>query len=195
MNKNNICHSDFTLLDAMPQAVVDAGGAGMDLHYEIYDTPFGDMLLSASPYGLSHALLDDEAAALARLAADYPQARPVRRQDPHHMAALRFFEPEDQAMPALHLVLKGTPFQRAVWRALLDVPLGRVSSYKTVAARLGKPTASRAVGGAVGRNPVSFFIPCHRILAADGGLGGYYWGLEKKRRILDWEAGFTPLPL
>lgn len=186
MSKNNKTPDTFISIDAMPSAIVDSGGQGMALHYEYYDTPIGRMTLVATPYGLSHALFDEEAHGLARLRKDYPNAAPTKCTDPHHEAALRYFETPD-APPQLKLVLRGTPFQRAVWRALLTLAPGQTSSYGSLAAQIGKPSASRAVGGAVGKNPVTFFVPCHRVLASDGGIGGYYWGVDKKREILAWE--------
>lgn len=187
MNKKNKLPTEFVSIDAMPDSVVSSGGLNLALHYDRYPTPLGDMVLAASSYGLSHALFESGKDAEARLQSDYPKAEIIRKHDPHHLAALRFFDPEEPITP-LKLVLKGTPFQRKVWRALLDIAPGQTSSYGAIARTIGKPTAFRAVGSAVGRNPVSFFIPCHRILASNGGLGGYYWGLDKKRQILAWEA-------
>lgn len=158
----------------------------LTIRYGTYTTPFGDLLLAASDGGLTHALFEDEASALQRIVRDIPKARLMAAEDPQHKAALAYFQPG--LPPNISLNVKATVFQATVWRALLDVPLGRTSTYKEIAEHIDKPTASRAVGGAVGRNPVSFFIPCHRILAADGGLGGYYWGPEKKRQMLSWEA-------
>jgi AraC family transcriptional regulator of adaptative response/methylated-DNA-[protein]-cysteine methyltransferase len=171
----------------MPDFVVASGGRNLALHYDSFDTPLGPMVLAASSYGLSHAVFESVDAALVRLKADYPNAEITRQHDPHHLAAMRYFDAAHVPAPIM-LVLKGTPFQRMVWRELLKVPAGEVSTYKKIATQISKPRATRAVGSAVGRNPVSFFIPCHRILASNGGLGGYYWGLDKKREILAWEA-------
>lgn len=179
--------ASFISIDAVPACIVRSGGRNLALHYDCYPTPLGDMVLAASSYGVSHALFESGKDALTRLQKDYPQADIIRKHDPHHLAALRFFDPDTKATP-LKLVLKGTRFQRAVWRALLDVAPGQVSSYAAIARAIDKPKAFRAVGSAVGSNPVTFFIPCHRIMASNGTLGGYYWGLDKKRQILDWEA-------
>lgn len=187
MNKKNKRPAEFISIDAMPHCIVSSGGRNLALHYDRYPTPLGDMVLAASSYGLSHALFESGKQAEARLQKDYPKADIIRKHDPHHLAALRFFD-QDEPLTPLKLVLKGTRFQRVVWRALLDVGPGQVSSYAAIARAIDKPKAFRAVGSAVGSNPVSFFVPCHRILASNGTLGGYYWGLDKKRQLLDWEA-------
>jgi len=158
------------------------------LHIAHADSPFGRLLLAASPVGLSHIWLDEDGLAMTRMAEELAKHKMttglVEQSSPHHAAALSFFGASPQPL-SFHL--KGTAFQLAVWRALLDIPFGRVSSYKEVAAKIGKPKANRAVGSAVGRNPIFFIIPCHRVLAHDGGLGGYFWGLAVKSALLDWE--------
>ena len=170
-------------IDAMPASVTRSGGLNLALHYDRYETPLGDLVLAASSYGLSHASFENGQQAMARLLRDYPKADIIRKHDPHHMAALRYFDADAPATP-LKLVLKGTPFQRAVWRALLDIAPGTTSTYQAIAQAIGKPTASRAVGGAVGRNPVSFLfraIACWPAMVALAGIiGGWiksanYW--------------------
>lgn len=155
------------------------------IHIARAECPFGPILLAASTQGLMHLWLDEDGRALAELRALYPQAQIREQASPHHAAALSHFTSTPQSL-SLHI--KGTPFQLSVWRALLGIALGRASSYKSVAAQIGKPKANRAVGSAVGKNPIFFIIPCHRVLAHDGSLGGYFYGLEKKQDILNWEA-------
>ena len=102
----------------------------------------------------------------------------------------RAFEPELwRADQPLRLVMIGSDFEVRVWETLLRVPLGRATTYGDIAARLGKPTAARAVGAAVGKNPISFVVPCHRVLGRSGALTGYHWGLARKQAIIGWEAG------
>lgn len=178
-------------LTPMPDNRVRSQGAGLALHYEVYPSPFGDLLLASTDLGLTHALFDKPADGLRRLEKDYPKAEITRQRTSHHSAALSYFSPAMKPAPKpspLTLALKGTPFQHAVWQALLQVPMGQTASYQQIGLALGKPKASRAVGGAVGKNPATFFVPCHRILAHNGGLGGYYWGLDKKRELLRWEG-------
>lgn len=152
-------------------------------------SPFGEIVLAATPLGLSHLWLTDGGESAADLRKTYPKAQLIEQASPHHMAALSYFTDRPQPL-ALHL--KGTPFQLSVWRALLNIPFGRASSYKKIATQIGKPKANRAVGSAVGKNPVFFIIPCHRVLAHDGSLGGYFCGLEKKQEILNFEAVKAP---
>lgn len=169
--------SDFitiTAMTALPEMLFTARA----------ESPFGQVLLAASEVGLSHVWLDEDGQALARMRQVFPKAQLIEKLSPHHEAAMSHFTATPQPL-SLHL--QATPFQLAVWRALLDIRLGRVSSYKEVAAKIGKPKANRAVGSAVGKNPVFFIIPCHRVLAHDGGLGGYFWGLAVKSKMLDWE--------
>jgi AraC family transcriptional regulator of adaptative response/methylated-DNA-[protein]-cysteine methyltransferase len=174
-------------LTPMPDDIVSSGGQGLQLQYEIYHSPFGDLLLVSSSHGLSYALFDGEVEALVRVRKDYPNADITRQRTAHHWAALSYFKTGTEAS-LLSLALKGTAFQLQVWQALLKVPLGQTASYKQICEHIGRPNSSRAVGSAVGRNPVTFYVPCHRILAHNGGLGGYYWGLDKKRALLSWEG-------
>ena len=149
------------------------------------DSPFGPLLLAATAQGLAHLWLDVGGRSEDELHARYPKAHIIEQITPHHHAALSYFSDTPQKL-TLHL--KGTPFQLSVWRSLLQIPFARASSYKAIAQQIGKPKANRAVGSAVGKNPVFFIIPCHRVLAHDGSLGGYYYGLEKKQDILNFEA-------
>ena len=148
------------------------------------DSPFGQVFLAADEIGVTNISLNEDARALSDMRKAMPKTDFVEHSVPHHEAALSYFTDRPQSL-SLHL--KGTPFQLAVWRALLDIPFGRASSYKTIAEQIGKPKANRAVGSAVGKNPVFFVIPCHRVLAHDGSLGGYFYGLEKKQDILNFE--------
>ena len=186
MDMTSITLTPITLT-SMPDDIVTSGGQGLQLQYEIYDSPFGDLLLVSSRCGLTHAMFSGEAEALVRVRKDYLKADITRERTAHHRAALCYFKTGTEAS-RLSLALKGTAFQLQVWQALLTVPLGQTASYKQICEYIGRPNASRAVGSAVGRNPVTFYVPCHRILAHNGGLGGYYWGLDKKRELLRWEG-------
>jgi AraC family transcriptional regulator of adaptative response/methylated-DNA-[protein]-cysteine methyltransferase len=178
--KKTIRPSDFVTLSAASESV-------SDIHIMQYHSPFGPLFLAASAQGLTHALFGDAAAARARVLKTHPEASFVEKCDAHHQAALTHFE-NPMRPKRLSLALAGTPFQMQVWQALLDVPLASTTNYGALAKAIGKPKAARAVGSAVGKNPITFIVPCHRILAADGTLGGYYWGLNKKQQILDFEA-------
>ncbi len=154
------------------------------------ESPLGLVLLAASDAGIAWFGLGDSEPALQReLRSDFPDAR-LSRDD----AALRASGEKNVAFlngkapcPALALDLRGTPFQRRVWDELRAIPAGTTRSYGEIAARIGKPRAARAVGAAVGANPVSLLVPCHRALRTGGALGGYRWGLGRKRRLLELE--------
>ena len=124
------------------------------------------------------------------MTARWPEATYVENQQATAAYAKRIFESErwkpDQP---LKIVFIGTDFEIRVWETILRIPFGKASTYSDIASHIGKPKAARAVGTAVGKNPISFVVPCHRVLEKSGGLGGYHWGLTRKRAILGWEAG------
>jgi len=170
-------------------------GAGLDIAHGFHASPFGEALLLTTQDGLCGlAFVDDESgpdrqAALDDMAARWPRARfHEAPQDTANLATCIFGEPATQRRHVVPLVLIGTPFDLQVWQALLQIPIGQLVSYTQIAQHLGRPSASRAVGTANGRNPISFVVPCHRALRGDGSLGGYYWGLTRKRAMIAWEA-------
>ncbi len=180
-------HDLFLRWEAMAPGDYARRGEGLVLRYGWFDTPFGTALGIASARGLAGLAFAEEGgrnACLADMAQRWPRARLC--EDPSaaapHVAAA--FARTGEAR--LHLI--GTPFQIKVWEALLQVPSGHVTSYGAIGARVCNPRAARAVGAAVGRNPVGFLIPCHRCLRSGGDLGGYHWGLARKRAMLAWEA-------
>ena len=166
-------------------SVIEMNAPPSQLFISRGDSPFGPLLLASTTQGLAHLWLDMDGRSEDELRARYPKAQIIEQTTPHHSAALSYFS---NAPQPLTLHLKGTPFQLSVWRSLLQIPFARASSYKAIAQQIGKPKANRAVGSAVGKNPVFFIIPCHRVLAHDSTLGGYYYGLEKKQDILNFEA-------
>lgn len=181
-------HDLFLRWEAMTPGDYAKGGAGLQIRWGLCATPFGDGLAMATARGLCGLAFVEEvgaAAALADLQARWPAASYV--EDPAAVAPLvaAAFGQGDAA-PRLHLI--GAPFQIKVWEALLQIPSGQVTTYSELARAVGHPAAVRAVGTAVGRNPVSWLIPCHRALRKSGGLGGYHWGLPVKRAMLAWEA-------
>ena len=179
-------HDLFLRWEAMSPGDYARGGAGVAIRHGWADGPFGEMLVMATDRGicgLAFAAETGRDAALADMTARWPAAD--HRNDPA-VAALAegLFAPGGTAR--LHLI--GAPFQIKVWEALMSIPSGEVTTYGAIAAHIGHPRAVRAVGTAVGRNPVSWLIPCHRALRKSGGLGGYHWGLPVKRAMLAWEA-------
>lgn len=178
-------HDLFLRWEAMSPGEYARAGAGLTIGWAFCDSPFGEALAMATDRGLCGLGFTAECgrdAALADLMARWPKAQ--FQPDPAVAArAAAAFAGRDTR---LHLI--GAPFQIKVWEALLRIPSGHVTSYSEIAQAVGHPAAQRAVGTAVGRNPVSFFIPCHRALRRSGGLGGYHWGLPVKRAMLAWEA-------
>ncbi|MHA6346641.1 methylated-DNA--[protein]-cysteine S-methyltransferase [Roseivivax sp. CAU 1761] len=182
-------HDLFLRWEAMAPGAYAAGGAGLEIAWGRFPSPFGPALLMATGRGLCGLAFEAECgpeAAFADLAGRWPAARfveaPERLAD--HAEAAFGAAPRRAAA----LVLIGAPFQIKVWEALMRIPSGQVTTYSEIAAAIGRPAAVRAVGTAVGRNPVSLLIPCHRALRKTGGLGGYHWGLPVKRAILAHEA-------
>jgi len=186
-------HDLFVTHEAMTPGDYKSKGAGLTLSYGYHPSPFGETIVVATPRGLAGlGWVDDgdRAGALADMTRRWPAATYVQDQEATAPYAARVFEDArwrpDQP---LNVVLIGTDFEVRVWRTLLGIPLGRATTYSAIAERLGNPKASRAVGAAVGRNPISFVVPCHRVLGRSGALTGYHWGLTRKQAILGWEAG------
>jgi AraC family transcriptional regulator of adaptative response/methylated-DNA-[protein]-cysteine methyltransferase len=181
-------HDLFLRWEAMSPGDYARGGEGLTIRWGQFDSPFGPVLTMGTDKGLcglAFTAETGEAAAMADMRARWPAAEYV--EDPGALAAWleAAFAPRGGTLD-LHLI--GAPFQIKVWEALLRVPSGQVTTYSDIAQAVGNPRAVRAVGTAVGRNPISYLIPCHRALRRDGALGGYHWGLPVKRAMLAWEA-------
>ena len=162
------------------------------LAYGFHPSPFGEAIVVAAPRGMAGlGFVDgDRAAALADMARRWPRARLAEDRQATAPYAARAFDPEHWAPDTpLRLVMIGTDFEVRVWETLLSVPMGRATTYSDIARKIGRPTAARAVGAAVGKNPISFVVPCHRVLGRSGALTGYHWGLARKQAIIGWEAG------
>ncbi|MFN3689019.1 methylated-DNA--[protein]-cysteine S-methyltransferase [Salinarimonas sp.] len=186
-------HDLFVTHEAMTPGDFKAKGAGLTLAYGFHPSPFGEAIVVATPRGLAGLGFvedGDRDAALADMVRRWPRAIYVEDAAATAPYASRVFEPQRwRADAPLRVVLIGTDFEVRVWRTLLGVPFGRATTYSAVAERIGAPKAARAVGAAVGRNPISFVVPCHRVLGRGGALTGYHWGLTRKQAILGWEAG------
>ncbi len=191
-------HDLFVAVDAVTPGEFKEEGRGLEIRYGLHPSHFGSCLLGITPRGICwlsfhSGVTQSPEEALDELAADWPGAQIVespRSTAPYARRVFRIFEddPDALARSPIPLHLKGTNFQIKVWEALLRIPQGRVVTYGHVARSIGQPGASRAVGTAVGQNPVSFLIPCHRVIRSLGGTGGYRWGPARKRAILGWEA-------
>ncbi|GGF41536.1 6-O-methylguanine DNA methyltransferase [Youhaiella tibetensis] len=187
-------HDLFVTYEAMPPGAFRARGQGLTMYWGAAPSPFGTAVVTATEYGISGLGFADENmsvdSAFEDLANRWPAARFVR--DDARIAPLvrQVFDPArwspDQPV---RVVLIGTDFEVKVWETLLSIPCGKATTYGTIANHLGRPTAARAVGAAVGANPISFVVPCHRVVGSTGALTGYHWGVPRKRAILGWEAG------
>ncbi|MEM8643210.1 MAG: methylated-DNA--[protein]-cysteine S-methyltransferase [Cyanobacteria bacterium P01_G01_bin.54] len=193
-------HDLFVNLVAMSPGEYKQGGKHLRIHYGSHDTPFGSCLIATTERGICNLqFLDMPEAAThseivrTQLAQAWPQAELILAPQMTQAVSNRLFAPFDNPSPsrALSLHVKGTNFQIQVWRALLQIPPGGITTYQDLAQRLGRPTAARAVGNAVGQNPLAYLIPCHRVLRSSGELGGYRWGLTRKAALVGWEAGQT----
>lgn len=188
-------HDLFVVHEAMTPGVYRARGRGLTIRWGLHASPFGQALVMITEHGLAGLAFADpgeEAAALADMSSRWPHADYVEDRAATEPYCARIFDPGRwSAQSPLRIVLIGTDFEVRVWETLLAIPLGRATTYSDIAAHLGKPSAARAVGSAVGRNPVSFVVPCHRVLGKTGALCGYHWGLTRKRAILGWEAGVS----
>jgi len=194
LSSSSRLHDLFVTYEAMPPGAFRAGGAGIDMVWGAAPSPFGTAVVTATEYGISGLGFADAdmsvEAAFEDLANRWPRARFIR--DDARIAPLvsGIFEPSRwSAEQPVRVVLIGTDFEVKVWETLLKIPVGRATTYSSVAQHIGKPRASRAVGAAVGKNPISFVVPCHRVVGTSGALTGYHWSVPRKRAILGWEAG------
>jgi AraC family transcriptional regulator of adaptative response/methylated-DNA-[protein]-cysteine methyltransferase len=188
-------HDLFVTHEAMSPGEWKAGGEGLTVTYGFHPCPFGMALVMITPRGLAGVALADpgkERAALKDMRARWPQAKYVEDFAATAATARRIFDPglwrKDQP---LRVVLIGTDFEVRVWEKLLDIPMGKLVTYSDIAKKTGAPKAARAVGAAVGKNPISFVVPCHRVVGKNGDITGYHWGISRKRAMLGWEAGMA----
>ncbi len=189
-------HDLCVSFDAVTPGEIKKRGAGVSFRYGFHETPFGKAVALTTERGLAGlAFANDDAGAPIEAALDEFRHRWPAAEFLHDGAASEglvssAFAPLRQKSPQpIRLVLIGTDFEIQVWQALLEIPVAGAVSYQTIADHIGKPSATRAVGTAIGHNPISFVVPCHRVMRQDGGLGGYHWGLTRKRAMIGWEFG------
>lgn len=191
LSSSSRLHDHFIHLEAVSPGEYRRKGEGLRIVFGVHPTPFGPVFLAMTPRGVLRADFledDDPGEVLNELAMDWPAAVLAEAPEPTGAAVDRIFAGPGGHKTPLSLHVAGTNFQVAVWRALLRVPPGRLVSYLQVADAVGKPGSARAVGNAVGANPVAFVIPCHRVIRESGALGGYRWGATRKQAIQCWEA-------
>jgi AraC family transcriptional regulator of adaptative response/methylated-DNA-[protein]-cysteine methyltransferase len=186
-------HDLFVTHEAMSPGEWKTGGEGLIIRYGFHPSPFGMALVMATDRGLAGLAFGDageEKKSMADMTSRWPKANYVEDRESTSALAHRIFDPKQwRAERPLRVILIGTDFQVRIWETLLTIPMGRAVTYSDIASKIMKPTASRAVGAAVGRNPISFVVPCHRVVGKSGELTGYHWGITRKRAMLGWEAG------
>lgn len=186
-------HDLFVTFEAVTPGEYKKHGSNLLIRWGIHDTPFGRCLLGLTDRGICHLeFTEPNTDDLSYMRQKWPLSRFLRDQDRTApvIEAVFSYQPENSNQP-FHLHIKGTNFQINVWKALLNIPAGRMLSYQDVARICGIPSGVRAVGQAISRNPVSFLIPCHRVISSRGEFHGYRWGLERKMALAGWEASRT----
>jgi AraC family transcriptional regulator of adaptative response/methylated-DNA-[protein]-cysteine methyltransferase len=182
-------HDLFINIEGMTPAEYKNGGKALIINYSFAESPFGNILVASTVKGICYlAFADDKQEAFSQLQAQFPNATYHQMVDMTQQNALFIFKKDWSKLSNIKLHLKGTDFQLKVWEALLRIPMGGLHTYGTLAQNIDLPNASRAVGSAVGDNPVAFLIPCHRVIRSTGEFGQYHWGATRKSAIIGWEA-------
>lgn len=186
-------HDLFINIEGMTPAEYKNGGEHLSINYSFAESPFGSIIVASTAKGVCYMAFgnSDEDNALEGIAIKFPNATLHRRFDQLQQNALLIFQSDWSKLNQIKLHLKGTDFQLKVWETLLKIPMGQISTYGAVAKQIKKPNASRAVGTAIGCNPVAFLIPCHRVIQSSGVFGGYMWGNTRKTAIIGWESAKT----
>jgi len=185
-------HDLFVNIEGMTPGEFKNGGELLTINYSFAESPFGNILVASTAKGICHlAFADDQSAALEFLQSMFPNAHYHQMVDMIQQQALYLFTHDWSKLSQVKLHLKGTAFQLKVWETLLKIPMGQLTSYGDIAKSIHQPTASRAVGSAVGDNPVAFLIPCHRVIQSSGVIGQYHWGSIRKTAMIGWESAKT----
>lgn len=188
-------HDLFIQIEGMTPGEYQLGGKNLRIYYSRAETIFGNILIGSTDKGICHISFMEHAAEPSEkdIMTRFPAATLEQKTDLHQQQALKMFRDDWSDLDRIKLHLKGTPFQIKVWNALLQIPMGSLKSYKGIASELGDTNASRAVGTAIGNNPVAFLIPCHRVITSSGSLGGYHWGIDRKSAMIGREAAMREL--
>ena len=185
-------HDLFVNIEGMTPGDYKNGGRELEIQYRFTQSPFGDVLIASTGKGISNLLfVNDSNEGLQALRQAWPQASITEGSDPHIENIEPVFSDNWNNLDEVKLHIQGTDFQIKVWEALLKIPLGKLSGYADIAGKIGNPKASRAVGSAIGSNPVAYLIPCHRVIRKTGDFGGYQWGSTRKIAMIGWEAAQT----
>ncbi len=182
-------HDLFIKIEGMTPGEYKNRGANLSIQYSFSDTPFGKVIVASTANGICNlTFIDNEQDGFTQLQSVFSNAIYKHVINEMHENALRIFSMDWTQLKQIKLHLKGTDFQLKVWEALLKIPMGVLTTYGNIASKIDKPSASRAVGTAIGSNPIAFLIPCHRVVQASGNLGGYMWGTTRKTAIIGWET-------
>lgn len=182
-------HDLFITIEGMTPGEFKNGGIDLHINFSFAESPFGDIIIASTPKGICYlAFVQNEVAGIENLKNSFPNAQIIQKTDLIQQEALHFFKGDWEDLKRIKLHLKATPFQLKVWQSLLQIPFGHVSTYGAIAGNIENEKASRAVGTAIGSNPVAFLIPCHRVIRTSGVIGDYRWGSHRKTAILSWEA-------
>lgn len=182
-------HDLFITIEGMTPGEFKNGGGNLSINYSFAESPFGKLLVASTSKGICHmAFFSNEQQALSILTSRFPNATYNQVVGKIQQDALFIFQNDWSKLNQIKLHLTGTPFQLKVWETLLKIPTGNLTTYGAIAKKIDRPKASRAVGTAIGNNPVAFLIPCHRVIQSSGNIGGYMWGTTRKTAIIGWEA-------
>lgn len=182
-------HDLFINIEGMTPGEYKNGGERLIINYSFAESPFGNLIVASTSKGICHmAFVENESQALKDLQCRFPNANFNQVVDLNQQNALFIFQYDWSKLNQIKLHLNGTAFQLKVWETLLKIPMGELTTYGTIANKIEKPKASRAVGTAIGNNPVAFLIPCHRVIQSSGNIGGYMWRNTRKSAIIGWEA-------
>lgn len=190
LSSSSRLHDLFVSYEAMTPAQFKSKGEGLTVHYGIHETPFGECLIAITERGITDFRFleeDSKSFIINELQQDFEKATLIFDNNFTKPFIEQIFYESTNTTEPITLLMRGTNFQIKVWEALLKIPFGQIVSYETIANAIGKPTAQRAVGTAIGSNRLGYIIPCHRVLQKVGGIGGYRWGTTRKKAILGWE--------
>jgi len=192
LSSSSRLHELFVKIESMTPAEYKNGGASLFIHYSIQESPFGQVIISSTAKGICQiSFLEENENYKQKLTSLFPKATFIEQTEPIHQDVTKILNSANKNISPINIHLKGTPFQLKVWEALLKIPNGQLRSYGDIARSIQQPTASRAVGTAIGNNPLAYLIPCHRVIQASGIIGGYMWNPIRKTALIGWENAQT----
>lgn len=188
LSSSSRLHELLVNIESMTPAEFKNAGASLVIYYSTQTTPFGEICIASTQKGICHiSFLEPQEDPIFNIKRNFANAQIIHQEMSIHQEVIHFFTNTATLTSPLHLHLKGTPFQLKVWEALLKIPQGNLKTYGEIAVAIGNPKSSRAVGTAIGSNPIAFLIPCHRVIQTSGLFGGYMWGPIRKTAIIGWE--------